>query len=63
MGGHIASHLISLLGGAGTPSAAAPKQPSTAANGSGDGAEIEEEEGDPKRLSRGYVFVRKKDLD
>lgn len=63
MGGHIASHLIRLISGADTPSTASPKRSSSAANGSGDGAEIEEETGDPKRLSRGYVFVRKRDLD
>lgn len=63
MGGHIASHLISLLGGSSTPSDAPIKQPNAAPNGSGDRAEIEEEAGDPKRLSKGYVFVRKRDLD
>lgn len=61
MGGHIAAHLIPLLEEADVP-AATHKQPAGRSNGSGDGAEMEEEAGDPKRLSKGYVFVRKTDL-
>lgn len=63
MGGHVASHLICLLGGSSTPSVAPLKHGVPAPDGSGDRAEIEEEAGDPKRLSRGYVFVRTRDLD
>lgn len=59
MGNHIASHLIPLLGGP-ARSVSRRRASKGAAN---DDAEIDEEAGDPKRLSKGYVVVRKKDLD
>ncbi|SPN96773.1 related to esterase [Cephalotrichum gorgonifer] len=59
MAGHIASHLISLLNEietqSPTPFAPVPRKAT-------DDEVIDEEAGDPKRLSRGYVFVRRTDL-
>ena len=62
MGEHIVSHLISLLNGTNVPGATST-QLAGQSNDSGQEVEIDEEAGDPKRLSRGYVFVRKRDLD
>lgn len=59
MGGHIATHLIPLL----DETKAARGRSAGVADGPGGGAGMEEEGGDSKRLSRGYVFVRKSDLD
>lgn len=63
MGEHIASHLISVLHKTEAPCPAPPKRTIRIPKGLKDDADIEEEAGDPKRLSKGYVFVRRRDLD
>lgn len=61
MGGHIATHLISLLRETAGPTPL--RRTGRVPSGWDDDLVIVEEEGDPKRLNRGYVFVRRRDLD
>lgn len=63
MGDHIASHLISVLCATEPPCPAPTKRTIRIPKGLKDDADIAEEDGDPRRLSRGYVFVRRQDLD
>lgn len=73
MGGHIADAFIPLAQAHAAPTATAaaaveaPKpERRRKARGPkvyGDEASVEEEDGDPKKLTKGYVVVRKRDLE
>jgi len=66
MGEHIADALIKIIQAEVVPKPAAVAKPERRKKKPkvyGDEASVEEEEGDPKRLSKGYVVVRKRDLE
>ncbi|KOS16897.1 hypothetical protein ESCO_004747 [Escovopsis weberi] len=61
MGGHVADAFVAVLSAAAAPQA--PTFLQRAAKGRADDGVLEEEAGSPRVISRGYVVVRKRDLE